>query len=70
MLFQVQGDIVKKKIMLLGGNYYQMTATKAAKALGCHVISVDYLPDNPAHELADEYYNISTIDREAILKFG
>ena len=56
-----------KKIMLLGGNYYQMTATKAAKDLGCHVISVDYLPDNPAHKLADEYHNVSTTNRDAVL---
>lgn len=58
---------MKKRIMLLGGNYYQMTATKAAKELGCHVISVDYLPDNPAHKYADEYHNVSTIDKEAVL---
>ena len=56
-----------KKVMLLGGNYFQMTATKAAKALGCHVISVDYLPNNPAHKYADEYYNVSTTDKEAVL---
>lgn len=58
---------MKKKVMLLGGNYYQMTATKAAKELGCHVISVDYLPENPAHKYADEYYNVSTTDKEAVL---
>lgn len=56
--------------MLLGGNYYQMTATKAAKDLGCHVISVDYLPDNPAHKFADEYYNVSTTDRQAVLELA
>ena len=60
-------DNLMKKVMLLGGNYFQMTATKAAKELGFHVISVDYLPDNPAHKFADEYHNVSTIDREAIL---
>ena len=59
-----------KKIMLLGGNYFQMTATKAAKDLGCHVISVDYLPNNPAHKFADEYFNVSTIDREKILELA
>ena len=59
-----------KKIMLLGGNYFQMTATKAAKDLGCHVISVDYLPNNPAHKFADEYHNVSTIDREKILELA
>ena len=59
-----------KKIMLLGGNYFQMTATKAAKDLGCHVISVDYLPNNPAHKFADEYFNVSTIDRDKILELA
>lgn len=56
-----------KKIMLLGGNYFQATATRAAKALGLHVISVDYTPENPAHKLADEYHNVSTTDRESVL---
>jgi biotin carboxylase len=59
-----------KKIMLLGGNYFQMTATKAAKELGCHVISVDYLPENPAHKFADEYCNVSTTDKDNILKLA
>lgn len=59
-----------KKIMMLGGNYFQMTATKAAKELGHYVISVDYLPDNPAHKLADEYHNVSTVDKDAVLKLA
>ena len=61
---------IMKKIMMLGGNYFQMTATKAAKDLGHYVISVDYLPDNPAHKLADEYHNVSTVDKEAVLKLA
>lgn len=56
-----------KKLMSLGGNYFQMTLVKAAKRLGYYVIDVDYLPDNPAHKYADEYYNISTLDREKVL---
>lgn len=63
-------SVRNKKVMLLGGNYFQMTATKAAKALGCHVISVDYLPDNPAHKYADEYHNVSTTDRNAVLELA
>lgn len=63
-------SINKKKVMLLGGNFFQMTATKAAKELGCHVISVDYLPDNPGHKYADEYYNVSTTDKEAVLELA
>ena len=59
-----------KRIMLLGGNFFQMTATKAAKELGHYVISVDYNPDNPAHKLADEYHNVSTVDKEAVLELA
>lgn len=59
-----------KKIMILGGGYYQIPVTKAAKKLGCTVISVDYLPDNPAHQYADEYYNVSTVDKDAVLSLA
>lgn len=59
--------MAQKRIMLLGGNYFQMTCTLAAKKLGYYVISVDYLPENPAHKYADEYHNVSTIDKEAVL---
>lgn len=59
-----------KKLMCLGGNYYQMTATKAARRLGCHVINVDYYPDNPAHKYADEYYNVSTVEKERVLELA
>ncbi len=59
-----------KKILMLGGNFLQMTAIKRAKELGYYVISVDYLPDNPGHKYADEYHNISTIDKESILRLA
>lgn len=59
-----------KKLMSLGGNYFQMTLVKAAKRLGYYVIDVDYLPDNPAHKYADEYHNISTLDREKVLELA
>ena len=56
-----------KRILMLGGNVLQMTAIKRAKELGYYVISADYLPDNPGHKYSDEYHNISTIDKDAIL---
>lgn len=59
-----------RKIISLGGNYFQMTAVKAAKQLGYYVIDVDYLPDNPAHRYADEYYNISIVEKEKILELA
>lgn len=59
-----------KKIMMLGGNYFQTTAIKAAKELGHYVISVDYLPNNPGHKFSDEYHNVSTIDKESVLELA
>lgn len=59
-----------KKLMCLGGNYFQMSAVLAAKELGIYVVDVDYLPENPAHEYADEYYNISITEKEKILELA
>lgn len=59
-----------KRVMLLGGNYFQITATKAVKRLGHYAINVDYLPNNPAHQYADEYHNVSTTDKEAVLELA
>ena len=57
-----------KKLMLLGGISYLLPVIKTAHELGCHVITVDYLPDNIAHKYSDEYVNVSIIDKEAVLK--
>ena len=61
---------MQKKILILGGNHVQMTAINAAKSQGYYVITADYLPDNPGHQLSDEYHNISTIDKDAMLKLA
>lgn len=57
----------KRRLMLLGGNRYQLPVIKAAHDLGCYVITCDYLPDNIAHKYSDEYCNVSIIDKEAVL---
>lgn len=59
-----------KKLLMLGGSLYQTYAIKEAKRLGYYVITCDYLPSNPGHKYADEYYNVSTTDKEAILKLA
>ena len=41
-----------------------------AKEQGHYIITCDYLPDNPGHQLADEYHNISTTDKMAVLKLA
>ena len=56
-----------KKLLMLGGSLYQTYAIKEAKRLGYYVITADYLPSNPGHKFADEYHNVSTTDKEAIL---
>ena len=57
-----------KKIMLLGGSRYLRPVIKAAHELGYYVITCDYLPDNYAHKFADEYCNVSILDKEAVLR--
>lgn len=59
-----------KKILMLGGSLYQTYAIKEAKRLGYYVITCDYCPENPGHQFADEYHNVSTTDKEAVLKLA
>jgi len=59
-----------KKLLLLGGSRYLLPAIKAAHELGVYVITCDYLPHNYAHQFADEYHNVSIIDKEAVLKLA
>ena len=56
-----------KKLLLLGGSRYLLPVIRAAKNLGCHVITCDYLPDNIAHKYSDEYINVSIIEKDAVL---
>lgn len=58
----------QKRLMLLGGNRYQLPVIRAAHELGYYVITCDYLPDNYAHKFSDEYCNVSIIDKEAVLE--
>ena len=58
----------QKRIMILGGNYVQAEATKAAKQLGYFTISTDLHEGNPGHRIADEYCKVDIIDNEAVLK--
>lgn len=60
----------QKKLMLLGGIRYLLPAIETAHKHGCHVITVDYLPDNIAHNYSDEYHNVSILDKDAVLKLA
>ena len=58
----------QKKLLLLGGAHYLRPVIREAHALGLHVITCDYLPDNAAHKLSDQYLNISILDKDAVLE--
>ncbi len=60
----------QKKLMLLGGLRYLLPVIDAAHKLGCKVITVDYLPHNIAHKYSDGYFNISILDKEAVLSLA
>jgi biotin carboxylase len=62
--------MLKKRILILGGSFFQIPLIKAAKELGLYVITCDYLPDNPGHKLSDEYHNVSTTDKEAVYQLA
>jgi biotin carboxylase len=55
------------RILILGGSRFQVPLIRRARERGLYVITCDYLPDNPGHKLADEYHDVSTTDREAVL---
>jgi len=61
---------MQKRILFLGASQFQIAPIVYAKAQGHYVITCDYLPDNPGHEFADEYHNVSTTDKEAVLELA
>ncbi len=56
-----------KTLLLLGGSRYLLPVIREAKALGCRVVTCDYLPDNIAHRYSDAYANVSIVERDAVL---
>lgn len=56
-----------KRLLLLGGSAQQVCAIERAKALGCHTILIDMLPDNPGRHVAHKWYPLSTTDIDAVL---
>lgn len=59
-----------KKLLVLGGDHFTIPVVEAAHKQGYYVITCDYLPDNVAHKVSDEYVNFSTTDKEGILEWA
>jgi len=61
---------MQKRVLFLGGAYAQVPIIQEAKDRGWYIITCDYLPGNPGHKLADEYYNVSTTDFQGVLELA
>lgn len=61
---------MQKRILFLGGTYFQIPPLKYAKQRGHYVITCDFLPNNPGHKFADEYHNVNATDNEAVLELA
>ncbi|WP_273150345.1 ATP-grasp domain-containing protein [Methylophaga thiooxydans] len=59
-----------KKVLFLGASQHQIPPILYAKSKGHHVITCDYLSDNPGHKLADESYNVSTTDLKKVYQLA
>ena len=60
----------QKKLMLLGGIRYLLPVIEAAHRHGYYVITVDYIPENIAHQYSDEFHNVSILDKDAVLQLA
>lgn len=57
-----------KTVLLLGGSAQQLDSFTAAQRLGYRTVLCDYDPACPGRALADVFYEVSTLDREAVLE--
>lgn len=56
-----------KRLMVMGAAIEQVPGIKKAKEMGYEVAVIDYNPKAVGIQLADEFYNVSTIDPEGVL---
>ncbi len=57
-----------KKLLIIGASILQLPAIKKAKEMGLYVAVVDYNPNAVGISYADEYFNASTMDEDAVLE--
>ena len=55
-----------KRLLIIGASILQVPAIRKAKEMGLYVAVADYNPCAIGIPLADEYYNVSTIDEEGV----
>lgn len=57
---------MKRKLLILGSDYGTLDTVKEAHTMGLHVIVSDTMTDSPTRRAADETWNISTTDIDAL----
>ncbi|MBQ1733415.1 MAG: ATP-grasp domain-containing protein [Lachnospiraceae bacterium] len=57
-----------KKVLIIGASILQLPAIRKAKELGYYVGVADYNPNAIGIPEADEYFNVSTIDIDGVVK--
>ena len=57
-----------KKVLIIGASILQLPAIRKAKELGYYVGVADYNPKAVGIPYADEYFNVSTIDVDGVVK--
>ena len=62
-------DLERKKLLILGGNAISCEIVNAARSLGVYTVVTDWnsLDVSPAKKIADEFWDISLLDYEALL---
>ncbi len=59
-----------KKILFLGAHALTIHLINKAREMGIYTIVTDYVKDAPAKRVADEAYDISTLDIEALIQLA
>ena len=55
-----------KRLLIIGASVLRVPAIRKAKEMGLYVAVADFNPNAIGIPLADEYYNVSTIDEEGV----
>ncbi|NMQ18946.1 hypothetical protein E4P82_06820 [Candidatus Competibacter phosphatis] len=59
--------MTRKTLLVLAASRYQIPIITTAKRLGYRVLTIDNVPDNPGHALADQACFIDTTDIQGVL---
>lgn len=57
-----------KRLLIMGGISLNVDIVKTAKNMGITTIVIDYYSDSPAKKVADESYQVSTTDVDAVVE--